>query len=72
MFSFKYLCLSVCVVKAAFRQDSCQDRFCSDHEFCGVRSYSGQTGCICRAIFASKYQSTSSFGESILTEESLK
>ncbi|KAF0026871.1 hypothetical protein F2P81_021608 [Scophthalmus maximus] len=50
-------------MKAAFRQDSCQDRFCSDHEFCGVRSYSGQTGCICRAIFASKYQSTSSFGE---------
>uniref|UniRef100_A0A8D3ACZ4 ZP domain-containing protein n=1 Tax=Scophthalmus maximus TaxID=52904 RepID=A0A8D3ACZ4_SCOMX len=48
---------------SAFRQDSCQDRFCSDHEFCGVRSYSGQTGCICRAIFASKYQSTSSFGE---------
>ncbi|XP_036965799.1 alpha-tectorin-like [Acanthopagrus latus] len=41
----------------------CQDRFCSAHEFCGERSNGGKPRCHCRAIFASKYRSTSTFGE---------
>uniref|UniRef100_A0A671Z0P0 Zonadhesin-like n=1 Tax=Sparus aurata TaxID=8175 RepID=A0A671Z0P0_SPAAU len=45
--------------KAAY----CQDRFCSAHEFCGERSKGGKPRCHCRAIFASKYRSTSTFGE---------
>ncbi|XP_029315301.1 alpha-tectorin-like [Cottoperca gobio] len=40
----------------------CQDRFCSVNEFCGER-YGGEPQCLCRAIFASKYKPTSSFGE---------
>lgn len=42
---------------------ACQDKFCSAHEFCGEKTRSRETRCVCRAIFASKYRSTSSFGE---------
>ncbi|XP_028249596.1 uncharacterized protein LOC114426408 [Parambassis ranga] len=48
---------------AAVGQGICPDRFCSEHEFCGQDSLSGETRCLCRAIFASKYKPTSSFGE---------
>ncbi|XP_047442036.1 uncharacterized protein LOC125008728 [Mugil cephalus] len=41
----------------------CQDRTCSAHEFCGERTVSGESGCLCRAIFASKYRSTNSLGD---------
>uniref|UniRef100_A0A8C4HGW9 ZP domain-containing protein n=1 Tax=Dicentrarchus labrax TaxID=13489 RepID=A0A8C4HGW9_DICLA len=41
----------------------CQDRFCSAHEFCGEKNYGGEPHCLCRAIFASKYRSMSTFGE---------
>ncbi|XP_070771069.1 alpha-tectorin-like [Enoplosus armatus] len=44
-------------------QAFCQDSFCSAHEFCGERSEGGETRCLCRAMFASKYRSTSTFGE---------
>ncbi|XP_015224981.1 PREDICTED: von Willebrand factor-like, partial [Cyprinodon variegatus] len=42
----------------------CQDRTCSDHEFCGEKTAGGETGCLCRAIFASKYRETNSLGDS--------
>ncbi|KAM9347410.1 uromodulin-like [Symphorus nematophorus] len=48
---------------SAAPQASCQDRFCSAHEFCGENSNGGKLRCLCRAIFASKYRSTSTFGE---------
>ncbi|XP_067460350.1 alpha-tectorin-like [Thunnus thynnus] len=41
----------------------CQHKFCSAHEFCGEKLNGGETSCICRAIFASKYRSTNTFGE---------
>ncbi|CAB1426810.1 unnamed protein product [Pleuronectes platessa] len=53
---------------SAFYQGSCQDTFCSDHEFCGQKS-NGGTGCVCRAMFASKYNSTSTFGEPMVCEQ---
>uniref|UniRef100_A0A3B4USC7 Uncharacterized LOC111218484 n=1 Tax=Seriola dumerili TaxID=41447 RepID=A0A3B4USC7_SERDU len=37
---------------------TCQDRFCSAHEFCGESNNGAETRCLCRAIFASKYKST--------------
>ncbi|XP_068429168.1 alpha-tectorin-like [Clinocottus analis] len=40
----------------------CKDRFCSAHEFCGELNV-GEPRCLCRAIFASKYRSTGTFGE---------
>nr|XP_043906278.1 alpha-tectorin-like [Solea senegalensis] len=43
-------------------QVRCQDMYCSDHEFCGV-ALNGETSCLCRASFASKYEPTNSFGE---------
>uniref|UniRef100_UPI0037E8F125 alpha-tectorin-like n=1 Tax=Semicossyphus pulcher TaxID=241346 RepID=UPI0037E8F125 len=46
-----------------FSQPSCQDKFCSDHEFCGQKHSGGPPRCLCRAIFASKYRPTSSYGE---------
>ncbi|XP_022596536.1 uncharacterized protein LOC111218484 [Seriola dumerili] len=50
---------------SAFPQDfvTCQDRFCSAHEFCGESNNGAETRCLCRAIFASKYKSTGAFGE---------
>ncbi|MEQ2263991.1 hypothetical protein XENORESO_016844, partial [Xenotaenia resolanae] len=41
----------------------CQDRTCSDHEFCGEKSAGGETRCFCRAIFASKYRKINSLGD---------
>ncbi|XP_027895058.1 uncharacterized protein LOC114157975 [Xiphophorus couchianus] len=43
-------------------QALCQDKLCSDHEFCG-RKHSGKTGCLCRALFASKYKLSGTLGE---------
>nr|XP_046237390.1 alpha-tectorin-like isoform X2 [Scatophagus argus]XP_046237392.1 alpha-tectorin-like isoform X2 [Scatophagus argus] len=40
----------------------CQDRICSDHEFC-AQTVSGEPACFCRAIFASPYRSTDSYGD---------
>ncbi|KAM4558425.1 alpha-tectorin-like isoform 2-T2 [Odontesthes bonariensis] len=47
-------------------QAVCRDKFCSDHEFCGVDSVSRETRCLCRAIFASKYKPMNSFGEPVV------
>ncbi|XP_015260644.1 PREDICTED: alpha-tectorin-like [Cyprinodon variegatus] len=47
-------------------QADCQDMICSAHEFCGVDSSSRQPRCHCRALYASKYKSTNSFGEPIV------
>lgn len=44
-------------------QASCQNMFCSDHEFCGEMRNGWASGCLCRAIFATKYRITNSFGE---------
>lgn len=44
-------------------QADCQDMICSAHEFCGVDSSSRQPRCHCRALYASKYKSTNSFGK---------
>ncbi|XP_076738738.1 alpha-tectorin [Maylandia zebra] len=41
----------------------CQDRTCSDHEFCGEKTVGGDTRCFCRDIFASKYQEINSLGD---------
>ncbi|XP_051282972.1 uncharacterized protein LOC127378337 [Dicentrarchus labrax] len=46
---------------SAVPQASCQDQDCSAHEFCGEKL--GSTSCLCRAIFAAKYNSTNSLGE---------
>ncbi|XP_070786265.1 alpha-tectorin-like [Enoplosus armatus] len=43
-------------------QAFCQDKICSDHEFCG-ETVSGEKGCLCRAIFASPYRSTDTYGD---------
>lgn len=51
---------------SAAPQTFCQGKFCSDHEFCGKDKNSWETRCHCRAIFASKYKPTSSFGEPIV------
>ncbi|XP_017297452.1 alpha-tectorin-like [Kryptolebias marmoratus] len=40
----------------------CQDKFCSDHEYCG-RKFSGEYGCLCRAWFASKFNTSYTLGE---------
>ncbi|XP_035030545.2 alpha-tectorin [Hippoglossus stenolepis] len=53
---------------SAFYHGFCQDTFCSDHEFCGQKNKGG-TGCVCRAMFASKYKSTGSFGEPMVCEQ---
>uniref|UniRef100_A0A3B3TK25 Alpha-tectorin-like n=1 Tax=Poecilia latipinna TaxID=48699 RepID=A0A3B3TK25_9TELE len=47
-------------------QATCQDMFCGSHEFCAVDSSSGEARCHCRALFASKYKPTNSFGEPIV------
>ncbi|TNN48969.1 Trace amine-associated receptor 6 [Liparis tanakae] len=47
----------------------CKDRFCSAHEFCGQRNV-GEHSCLCRAIFASKYRSTDTFGEPTVCQQS--
>ncbi|KAM9710384.1 alpha-tectorin-like [Menidia menidia] len=49
---------------SATSQASCQNRFCSAHEFCGPDG-SKETRCYCRAIFASRHKPTNSFGEVI-------
>ncbi|XP_059181139.1 uromodulin-like [Centropristis striata] len=46
----------------------CQDKYCSDHEFCGEKKFGG-TRCFCRAIFASTYKPTNTFGEPTVCEE---
>uniref|UniRef100_A0A3Q3WYS0 ZP domain-containing protein n=1 Tax=Mola mola TaxID=94237 RepID=A0A3Q3WYS0_MOLML len=45
----------------------CQDKICSDHEFCGYNE-KGNLGCLCRAIFADPYRSTDSFGGPAICE----
>ncbi|XP_072233021.1 alpha-tectorin-like [Leuresthes tenuis] len=42
-------------------EDFCQDKMCSDHEFCG--EIRGKTGCLCRAIKASKYRESGTLGD---------
>ena len=52
--------ISLCLSIAAVPQTSCMDQDCSAHEFCGVEL--GNTRCLCRAIFASKYKPTNALG----------
>ncbi|XP_054642279.1 uncharacterized protein LOC129187269 [Dunckerocampus dactyliophorus] len=47
---------------AAGPEALCRDKFCSDHEFCGM-SYDGEAHCLCRALFASDYRAKDKFGE---------
>uniref|UniRef100_A0A3Q2G8W4 ZP domain-containing protein n=1 Tax=Cyprinodon variegatus TaxID=28743 RepID=A0A3Q2G8W4_CYPVA len=47
---------------AAEPQAFCQDKLCGDHEFCGNK-HSGKPGCLCRALFASKYKVSGTLGE---------
>ncbi|XP_074551467.1 alpha-tectorin-like [Halichoeres trimaculatus] len=44
-------------------QRSCQDTFCSDHEFCSQKYSGARPRCLCRALFASKYSSDNTYGE---------
>nr|XP_046236031.1 uncharacterized protein LOC124054280 isoform X3 [Scatophagus argus]XP_046236032.1 uncharacterized protein LOC124054280 isoform X3 [Scatophagus argus] len=46
----------------------CQDRICSDHEFC-AQTVGGEPACFCRAIFASPYRSTDSYGEPMVCDQ---
>ncbi|XP_045908564.1 uromodulin-like isoform X2 [Micropterus dolomieu] len=39
----------------------CLDLYCSNNEFCGETF--GDTSCVCRSIFASKYKATNSLGD---------
>ncbi|XP_010754397.1 alpha-tectorin [Larimichthys crocea] len=48
---------------SAVSQAFCSDRFCSAHEFCGDSINHGEPRCLCRAIFASEYRSSNTFGE---------
>ncbi|XP_037540118.1 alpha-tectorin-like [Nematolebias whitei] len=41
----------------------CQDRTCSDHEFCGEKTGGGETRCFCRAVFASSYRENNTLGD---------
>ncbi|KAK2863509.1 hypothetical protein Q5P01_003042 [Channa striata] len=41
----------------------CPGRTCTANEFCGERLNNGQTGCLCRALFASKYRETNTLGD---------
>ncbi|XP_060940565.1 alpha-tectorin-like [Limanda limanda] len=52
---------------SSFYQGFCQDTYCSEHEFCGQK-HNGATGCVCRAMFASKYKPTGAFGEPSVCE----
>ncbi|MEQ2313120.1 hypothetical protein AMECASPLE_038297 [Ameca splendens] len=45
----------------------CQDRTCSDHEFCGEKTAGGETRCFCRVLFASKYRKINSLGTTAVT-----
>ncbi|XP_015257712.1 PREDICTED: alpha-tectorin-like [Cyprinodon variegatus] len=49
--------------KCLYPQAFCQDRTCSDHEFCGEKSVGGDNRCFCRAIFASKYRDQNALGD---------
>ncbi|XP_072296268.1 pancreatic secretory granule membrane major glycoprotein GP2-like [Eucyclogobius newberryi] len=42
-------------------QGLCMDTFCANHEFCGIQG--DKELCLCRALFASKYQANDTFGE---------
>nr|XP_061799782.1 uromodulin-like [Nerophis lumbriciformis] len=53
----------------AGHQALCQDKYCSEHEYCG-EGYDGQTHCLCRAIFASDYRATEKFGEPMVCSHS--
>lgn len=66
---YSYVC--VWVFAAAVPLAFCQNKFCSAHEFCGEKISGGETRCVCRAIFASKYRSTNTFGTSAMTQKSL-
>ncbi|XP_072301112.1 uncharacterized protein [Eucyclogobius newberryi] len=50
-------------IKCGKTQASCQDKYCSVHEFCGEKYNGWESVCLCRAIFASKYRPTNTFGE---------
>ncbi|XP_067378940.1 uncharacterized protein [Channa argus] len=41
----------------------CQDRTCTANEFCGERLNNGQSGCLCRALFASNYRERNTLGD---------
>ncbi|XP_017297450.2 uncharacterized protein LOC108251611, partial [Kryptolebias marmoratus] len=45
----------------------CQDKFCTDHEFCG-RKFSGDNGCLCRAVFAHPYKEADTLGDPTVCE----
>ncbi|XP_021170164.2 alpha-tectorin isoform X1 [Fundulus heteroclitus] len=47
----------------------CQDRTCSDHEFCGEKTVGGDTRCFCRAIFASKYRDSNTLGDPMVCNQ---
>ncbi|XP_041842000.1 alpha-tectorin-like [Melanotaenia boesemani] len=46
-------------------EDFCRDKFCSNHEFCGIK-YSGLPGCLCRAVFASSYRESNTLGDPVV------
>lgn len=50
---------------AAEPQAYCQEKQCRDHEFCGSK-HSGKKGCLCRALFVSKYKQSGSLGRTSL------
>ncbi|XP_020775894.2 alpha-tectorin-like [Boleophthalmus pectinirostris] len=50
-------------IKCDETQASCQNMYCSEHEFCGEKKNGYESGCLCRAIFASKYKPMNTFGE---------
>lgn len=50
-------------------KQSCQDKYCSEHEFCGVKRNGWESSCLCRAIFASKYRPANRFGEPTLCKD---
>ncbi|XP_013881858.1 alpha-tectorin [Austrofundulus limnaeus] len=45
-------------------QAFCQDKTCSDHEFCGD-TLTGEQGCLCRAVFAQHYKDSNTLGNPI-------
>ncbi|XP_033843054.2 alpha-tectorin-like [Periophthalmus magnuspinnatus] len=56
-------------IKCAETQAKCQNMYCSEHEFCGEKNNGWEWACLCRAIFASKYRPTNTFGEPTVCEE---
>ncbi|XP_013875232.1 alpha-tectorin-like [Austrofundulus limnaeus] len=52
------------------KQSFCQDKLCTDNEFCG-RTFSGESACLCRAVFAYPYNQAKTLGDPTKCENNI-